>query len=185
MHTSTILSAVILAVPALSAPLSKFNTRATESWSINTMNVHFMGRDTGIPGNGWPDWAKFDTTLDFKVDFPFSQVSCSASWPEKNLPTSEIPCESENTMFQLSPVPSGDFHEAAFTLSVRRTDVDGASGVRTTYTGGQVITANQPTVDTSYLSCLGGRPLDGIRCSLNGPMSVRKPLVLDAVSRAE
>ena len=48
------------------------------------------------------------------------------------------------------------------------------------YAGEAAITANEPSQPTSYLTCLLGPPFDGLRCKLNGVMSNRKDLVIEA-----
>jgi hypothetical protein len=52
----------------------------------------------------------------------------------------------------------------------------GEGGNNTLWQGEQVVTANDPREETSYLTCLGGAPLDGLRCGLGGGMSVRRGL---------
>jgi hypothetical protein len=103
-----------LALPALSAPLT---ARSTETWSIPTMAVHFMGRDTGIPGNTWPDDRKFNTTLAFTLNTPSSTVQCSAYWKYQQISTAEWPC-GDGVSFHLSPTPEGTFTDAEWTLTV-------------------------------------------------------------------
>lgn len=46
--------------------------------------------------------------------------------------------------------------------------------------GTVAITANEPSQPTSYLTCLLGPPFDGLRCKLNGVMSIRNDLVIEA-----
>lgn len=47
-----------------------------------------------------------------------------------------------------------------------------------TLTGSIPITANDATEPSSYLTCLGGAPLDGLRCSIGSYLSVRKELMI-------
>jgi len=42
------------------------------------------------------------------------------------------------------------------------------------------ITANDPHEPSSYLTCILGAPYDGLRCKINGMMSVHKELILEA-----
>jgi hypothetical protein len=114
MLQSIILS-MALALPALSVPL--LATRAVESWSIPTMDVHLMGRDTGIPGNTWPESRKFNTTLDFTLVLPSSQVQCSANWKYQEVSTAVWPC-SDDISFQLSD--AGAFSDAEWTLTITK-----------------------------------------------------------------
>jgi hypothetical protein len=104
------------ALPALSAPLT---ARAEEQWSIPTMAVHFMGRDTGIPGNTWPDDRKFNTTLSFTLDQPTSSVNCAANWEYQKVSTAEWQC-GDGVSFHLSPTPDGSFSDSQWTLTVSR-----------------------------------------------------------------
>lgn len=50
------------------------------------------------------------------------------------------------------------------------------------FTGEVAITANEASQPTSYLTCLLGPPFDGLRCKLNGVMSNRRDLVIEASS---
>jgi hypothetical protein len=124
MHFNTLLSCATLAVPALSAPLvAPITARATETWSIPTMDVHFMGRDTGIPGNTWPEDRKFNTTLDFTVIFPTFERQCSVNWKYQQVPTSKQSCGDDVT-FQLSPTPAGEFLDSTWTLTIQQQHVN-------------------------------------------------------------
>jgi hypothetical protein len=105
-----------LALPALSAPVIP---RSEETWLIPTMKVHFMGRDTGLPGNTWPDSQKFNTVLAFQLDLPGSSVNCSANWEYQKISTAEWQCGS-GVSFHLSPTPAGAFTDAQWTLTVSR-----------------------------------------------------------------
>jgi hypothetical protein len=48
------------------------------------------------------------------------------------------------------------------------------------FAGQVAVTANEPSQPTSYLTCLLGPPFDGLRCSLDGVMSNRKDLFIEA-----
>ncbi|KAF2744898.1 hypothetical protein M011DRAFT_428059 [Sporormia fimetaria CBS 119925] len=162
MLTSTLL-------PLLSLPftLSLTIPRApTETWPIPTISVHFMGRDTGLPGNTWPEYAKFNSTLDFTVEFPTGPVACSGNWEYTKVPTTPFMCEQG---------PGG----AAVQFTLAPTE-KGLTGAQLTLTGSQEVRANSPGEPNSYLSCLGGAPLDGIRCKNSGWASTAGPLVLEA-----
>jgi hypothetical protein len=115
MHLIALLA---LAFPALSAPLI---ARSTETWSIPTMNVHLMGRDTGIPGNTWPEDRKFNTTLNFTLTLPSSEVTCSANWKYQQVSTTEWPCgDTTGVSFKLSPTTQGTFSDATWTLTLTK-----------------------------------------------------------------
>jgi hypothetical protein len=122
MISSTLLS-LAFALPALAAPLT---SRSIESWSIPTMNVHLMGRDTGIPGNTWPDDRKFNTTLDFTLNTPSAEVQCSANWKYQEVSTAEWACgDATGVSFHLSPTPAGTLSDAAWTLTITEKSDDG------------------------------------------------------------
>ena len=42
--------------------------------------------------------------------------------------------------------------------------------------GEEPITANDPSEDTSFLTCLQGRPYDGLRCGIGSFLSTRREL---------
>lgn len=46
--------------------------------------------------------------------------------------------------------------------------------------GEVAITANDPQEPTSYLTCLLGPPLDGLRCKIHGMLSTNKDLIIEA-----
>jgi hypothetical protein len=48
------------------------------------------------------------------------------------------------------------------------------------FAGQVAVTANEPSQPTSYLTCLLGPPFDGLRCNLDGVMSNRKNLFIEA-----
>jgi hypothetical protein len=87
------------------------------------MKAHFMGRDTGIPGNNWSGH-EFNSTLDFSVSFPSGAVACSGNWKYTQVPTTPFACGAEGVEFALSPTSAGTFSETAFTLTVTKTETD-------------------------------------------------------------
>jgi len=56
---------------------------------------------------------------------------------------------------------------------------EGSDGRATMLDGATAITANDPQEPSSYLTCLLGRPFDGLRCQIGSYMSVRKELVVE------
>jgi hypothetical protein len=42
--------------------------------------------------------------------------------------------------------------------------------------GSRAITANDPQEKSSFLTCLEGRPLDGLRCRIGGLLSIKEEL---------
>jgi hypothetical protein len=125
MHFPTQLPLVLaLALPALSAPVSN---GSTETWSIPTMNVHLMGRDTGIPGNEWPENRKFNTTLDFTLALPSSTVQCSANWVYQQVSTDEWTCgNATDVTFHLGPTSAGTLNDITYALTVTKTNGNGS-----------------------------------------------------------
>jgi hypothetical protein len=84
-----------------------------------------MGRDTGIPGNIWPENRKFNTTLDFALTLPSSQVQCSAHWIYQQVSTAEWPCgEATGVSFHLSPTSAGVLSDASWTLTITKKSND-------------------------------------------------------------
>lgn len=47
--------------------------------------------------------------------------------------------------------------------------------------GRKAVTANDPSERSSYLTCLEGAPLDGLRCGIGSYLSVREVLVVGVV----
>ncbi|KAF2276740.1 uncharacterized protein EI97DRAFT_432983 [Westerdykella ornata] len=118
-HSTTLL---LLSATALAAPLA---TR-TQSWPIPSLEVHFMGHDSGLPGGQWPEAHKFNSSLAFTIAVaPNSpSIPCRAPWPEKEIPTTPLPCDADGFEFQLSPTSSGLLTETSFVLTVRKMESD-------------------------------------------------------------
>ncbi|KAH7075579.1 hypothetical protein BKA63DRAFT_300978 [Paraphoma chrysanthemicola] len=173
----------------------------TERWLIPRMDLHFMSRDSGLPGGRWPPSALFDTTISFDLVLPWNHTvpqststfttTCTVSWPNGTFPSiyTEFPCtspsSSEKITFSLSPyIGLGDRKaELSFSLYVV-SYIDYDEGVvSATYFGGVDVTANQPSQETSWFTCLLGRPLDGMRCGLNGVASKGGQLAFEVRSR--
>jgi hypothetical protein len=62
------------------------------------MQMHMMSRDTGIPGNQWPESSKFNSSIDFDVLIPdhategMVKVNCQAGFANYTLPASTTSC---------------------------------------------------------------------------------------------
>ncbi|KAH7090560.1 hypothetical protein FB567DRAFT_626519 [Paraphoma chrysanthemicola] len=169
-------------------------TPYTERWLIPRMDLHFMTRDSGLPGGQWPPSALFDTTIFLGLILPWNHTvpqststfttTCTASWPNGTFPSAhtEFPCTSpthrENITFSLSPYTGLGERKPELSFSLHVVSyIDYDEGVvSVTYFGGVDVTANQPSEETSWLTCLLGRPLDGMRCRLNGVASKRGQL---------
>ncbi|KAF1997905.1 hypothetical protein P154DRAFT_578435 [Amniculicola lignicola CBS 123094] len=155
------------------------------------MTLHWQSPDTGSReyGPNWPDWAKFDSELNFNLSTPGLDLNCSTLFPLHQLPSAAINCgnlweteeeawkDGERVSFKLEKwtglgerVP-----ELSFLLGIWRGIMD-EFGVITTYYAEQAITANDYTEPTTHLYCVLGRPFDGFRCRDNF-----KPIDFDAV----
>lgn len=55
-------------------------------------------------------------------------------------------------------------------------------GANMVLVGSTPVTANDPSEQTSYLTCLLGAPLDGLRCRIGSYLSVRRELVVEGVA---
>jgi hypothetical protein len=82
--TTSSLVSLTQALPTPSFALS-------ESWLIPRLDMHYMMADSGLP-IAWPDWAKFDSSIDFDISLPSGTVNCQANWPNGTLPEGEWAC---------------------------------------------------------------------------------------------
>ncbi|KAE8872882.1 hypothetical protein PTNB73_02033 [Pyrenophora teres f. teres] len=164
----------ILTLFTLSANARPTTATATvETWSIPRLTMHMMTPTTGLPGGAWPPSLRFNSTIDFDILVPDHsaaasetaaplKMNCIASWENGTLPEGRMG----------SVYGSGERRpELSFVLSVWK-------GETPTLTGSVPITANDPSEPSSYLTCLGGAPLDGLRCNIGSYLSVRKELVI-------
>ncbi|KAH9865203.1 hypothetical protein IAQ61_009150 [Plenodomus lingam] len=185
-----------------SLPLSPLDP--TQIYHIPHLTMHMISEKPGWPGN--PDWNeadKFNTSIEFTVVMPTllsgghtnRTVNCAAEWKHDTLPEMAFSCagdgakEGEQVQFGMKP-----YHRPGETGATRRRRrrreelnyelvvgriVPGEER-EVMFIGSQNITANDPSAPTSYLTCIGGRPGDGLRCTINGAMSVRRELVIEA-----
>ncbi|KAF2434888.1 hypothetical protein EJ08DRAFT_730573 [Tothia fuscella] len=133
-------------------------TRVSEKWNITQLDIHFMGRDTGLPGNTWPDSSKFPSTITFTIRRWFDQITnqtisddsaasislakipapndthCAYTWPAPNaLPSFDwIDCKQDDG-FRFRYLKRGFLGEAAFTLEVVRGGMIEAQNAGTRY----------------------------------------------------
>jgi hypothetical protein len=144
------------------------------------MNVHFTSP------NGGPASLKFNTTLDFALSRQDPRKSrrdtfakCGTSWEYGKWPygktftcqkgSAEISAE-----FALHPPLLGrKSGEASWTLVVKRLFDNETTNRLTAYMGRVLVSNNNASDTSSLLTCLGGAPQDGIRCSLWGAMSTK------------
>ncbi|KAF2201693.1 hypothetical protein GQ43DRAFT_370825 [Delitschia confertaspora ATCC 74209] len=191
--TLLLLSTLSLALPHTRPSRDITTQEVSQTWTITSMNMHFMGSNTGLPGNTWPDDKKFDTTLDFTISFPdTTSTKCSTSWKYTSVPLDmAVACEAESGVaFVLTEGMGGKTSEANWGLGVRKVVSDrkqmltvkiSSSESTSTYQSQTVfVTNNDPSNANSYLTCLGGAPYDGVRCNLGGMLSTRNPFVLSA-----
>ncbi|PSN69027.1 hypothetical protein BS50DRAFT_461578, partial [Corynespora cassiicola Philippines] len=159
------------------------------SWLIPRLEMHFMAPDTGLPGNPpWPAQARFDSTIDFDLDITEGKVRCRGAWPNGTLPTARMLCEDaqgrlledrraewgkiEFGMESWTELGGNRRPEMAYTLSVYR-----ALGGRQ-LVGSANVSGNKIGEPTSYLTCLLGRPMDGLRCKIHSYLSTTQELIL-------
>ncbi|KAF2141673.1 uncharacterized protein K452DRAFT_287625 [Aplosporella prunicola CBS 121167] len=167
MHFTTLFLTAVLPLLALAAPVHPRAVSPTQ-YEIPVMNVHFMGRDSGIPG-GWPESSKFNSTLSFTLNYPdldndsTLSTTCDGSWVEHQPLTGWNSCKDNAVSWKFDEFTS----EANFVLSVKN-QVSATSA----YTGNVDITAN---AGGAYLTCVGGAPLTGIKCNLDGIFAGTKP----------
>ncbi|KAF2839955.1 hypothetical protein M501DRAFT_932391 [Patellaria atrata CBS 101060] len=159
--------------PQLSHPLlSRQNTTIpqAEAWSITAISLHFMGSNTGLgwPGQPWPENKKFNTSLEFTVATPTGDAVCTGNWKEGTGDGFEGECVDERGAENVEGGPNKR-ETGAWTWWLSETY----------QTGTHHITNNSPGNPDSYLTCLSGPPLDGIRCAMNGVMSARGDVVLE------
>jgi hypothetical protein len=87
-----------LALPTTNTPSLAARQVSAEKWSIPRMQMHMMSKDTGIPGNTWPDSAKFNSSIDFDVVIPdhassdMLKVNCQAQFANYTLPVGNVVC---------------------------------------------------------------------------------------------
>jgi hypothetical protein len=166
----------------------------TEKWRIPRLNMHMMSVHTGLPGDTWFPGTQFNSTIDFDLTLPSHDsqntstltTTCAASFPNGTLPLGRTYCTSpsatETIFFELYAYTNlGPRRpELGFWLEVTSAlnwDQENESA-DTLYWGRKAITANDPGEPSSFLTCLEGRPFDGLRCSLGSYLSVREELVV-------
>ncbi|KAI8934742.1 hypothetical protein NX059_008430 [Plenodomus lindquistii] len=171
-------------------------TNTTQSYLIPNLAMHMISEKPGWPGN--PDWNPadiFNTTIKFDVSMPSlltegesRNVSCAGSWIHDVLPDQPISCaggggkEGEEVVFKMRPyyAPGSEGrkrrNDMSFELSVGR-QIVGETGNVMTFMGSQNITANDYSVPTGFLMCVGGAPGTGLTCDIKGHF---KDLIIEA-----
>lgn len=72
--------------------------------------------------------------------------------------------------------------ELAFSLHFHGAlDWDGGRTAMTWFDGFREITANNASAESGFLTCLEGRPLDGLRCRIGSYLSRREELTVSVV----
>ncbi|KAI4680530.1 hypothetical protein J4E81_010211 [Alternaria sp. BMP 2799] len=190
-----LLISLTTALPAiLPHPLHARDTSlaAEQTWHIPRLDMHMMSTSTGIPGNGpWPEGSKFDSTIDFDVlvpeeaPLPASKWNCKGTMKNGTIIEDVVSCVDGkggvgDVSFGMTEYEAvGERRaELSFWLWVYRVG-EGSDGRATILNGATAITANDPQEPTSYLTCLLGRPFDGLRCQIGSYLSVRKELVVE------
>ncbi|CAI9635774.1 unnamed protein product [Alternaria burnsii] len=178
-------------VSALPHTLSVLQTIETETWQIPRLDMHMMSIGTGIPGNPpWPEDSKFKSTIDFDVMVPaatgLAKWNCQGAMANGTITDRLIDCvryEEDGEgglMFGMQKYDGlGERRaELSFSLWLYRNGQDGDLLVPT-FSGHTAITANDAKEPTSYLTCLQGKPYDGLRCKIKSYLSVNKELVIE------
>lgn len=96
---------------------------SAETWAIQNLTSHFMGRDSGLPGGQWPPGDQFNSTVNFNLVIESNTtatVACAANWTPPNYPTNYIVCGQPNVKFRFEQ--KGDFNEGQFTLDLVRSE---------------------------------------------------------------
>jgi hypothetical protein len=161
---------------------------AKEQWTIPRLDMHMMSTHADIGGT----IIAFNSTIAFDVIIPDHTAlqttstpskilsSCSASFPNGTLPLGHIYCTpisaTEVLFFEIySYTALGPRRpELAFWLELTSA-INWREESRTADTfwwGKRAITANDPSEESSFLTCLEGRPFDGLRCSIKSYLSV-------------
>ncbi|KAF1829463.1 hypothetical protein BDW02DRAFT_536211 [Decorospora gaudefroyi] len=145
--------------------------------------MHIMSASTGLPGNPpWPESRRFDSTIDFDIVLPGAAAqtwNCQTHFPNGTLPVGVAACTAP-----AGAVGSVAFGMEVYTgLGIRRPELSFVLGVERgvaeeQLSGEVIITANDPSESSSYLTCLGGAPFDGLRCQIGSYLSVRSELVI-------
>jgi hypothetical protein len=95
----TLLTLLTLLTSTIALPTTNTVRQVSpEQWSIPRMQMHMMSKDTGIPGNQWPESAKFNSTIDFDILVPdhastgMVKVNCQAGFANYTLPVGTVEC---------------------------------------------------------------------------------------------
>ncbi|KAF2116845.1 hypothetical protein BDV96DRAFT_572968 [Lophiotrema nucula] len=182
----------------------------TERYPIDrhSLLLHFMTDTTGLENlypNGWPEWAKFDSRLQFTILMQEGRWQCAAEWTPGVLPGEGVflPCAlrqdgGKGTGVEkregLSAIEGRgiieDKTEVQFTLrrwyglGVRRPEISVMLGIRRNVTlddeSHEIWYGERPLYSSQSgpMFCTLGPPLDGMRCSdLDGPLAINSTRV--------
>ncbi|KAF1917000.1 hypothetical protein BDU57DRAFT_517433 [Ampelomyces quisqualis] len=180
------------ALPTTISPPPERRPPSLESWPIPRLDMHMMSIHTGLPGDDWGN-STFPSTISFDVLVPphssnstTIKSTCTASFPNHTLPLGRTYCTPP------SPAEVLFFELYAYTgLGPRRPelafwlDLTSAVGwdeenrsAEMFWWGSRAVTANNPAEESSFLTCVEGAPLDGLRCEIGSYLSVREELVV-------
>ncbi|OCK79755.1 hypothetical protein K432DRAFT_405291 [Lepidopterella palustris CBS 459.81] len=177
---SAILSLQVSAILIAPSP----TPNSTELWTIPDLATHFMGANSGLPG-GWPTNTGFNSTVSFTLNLALNtSTQCSTNWTQPFYPTAYIPCTDLVSQFQLQNTPDRNFSEGDFVLNVKAPGMHSSFRTNITFTASVHVSSDNLADPSSYLTCLGGAPLSGIHCAMNGMISVPGPIKLLAVANA-
>jgi|SRR5579871_705469 len=101
---------------------------AAESWSLQMVNTHFMGNNSGIANGAWPPSFIFPSSVDFTFRRTpgnngslWTSAACSANWTASDYPKDWKACNDTTVMWRFSNQP-GTF-AANFTLEIIRAEI--------------------------------------------------------------
>jgi hypothetical protein len=166
-----------------------------EQWSIPRLDMHIMSTDTYTHGAT----TAFNSTINFDVVMPDHTKlqtainsgrilsSCKASFSNGTLPLGHVYCTPLSTtevlFFEIySYTALGPRRpELSFWLELTSA-INWKEETQTAdkfWWGRKAVTANDPGEKSSFLTCLEGRPFDGLRCSIKSYLSVDEDLAVE------
>ncbi|EKG18304.1 hypothetical protein MPH_04436 [Macrophomina phaseolina MS6] len=167
-----------LASGAAIPTLTKRSVSAQE-YDISTLKTHFMGKNSGLGDGSWPPGSEFNSTIELVVNYPgdddaTASTTCTGTWVNGSHPTDWNACDDAAVAWKFAKFTT----EAKFTLEIGR-----STGAQSSSTGSVDVTSNNLADDNSWLTCLAGPPLQGLKCNLDGALSKQKaPIPVGVIS---
>ncbi|KAK7721746.1 hypothetical protein SLS57_005095 [Botryosphaeria dothidea] len=169
---------------ASGAAIPALTTRdvSAQQYEISTLKTHFMGKNSGIGDGSWSPGSIFNSTIELVINYPSPDpadtigqwTTCTGSWVNGTHPEGWNGCDGDTTTgWRFTDFTT----EAKFTIEVGR-----ITGEYSAETGSVTVTANNLSDDNSWLTCLEGAPMTGIKCELNGMLSKKKAPIPVAIT---